>query len=501
LPLLALLLLLGAFWTAPAAVDLTVRVQALYEAGEYAKAVAEAETAVKPPADVVFYHGLALARLDRNEEAHTVFVTGRKRYPRDKRFPLELAGVAYRRQRFARARRFLRQALQLDPIDQYGNEFLGSLYLVEGDVPAALKYWNRIDKPLIQQVVVTPPPPIRPILRERAIAISPGQIFTQERLRATEANLDRLEVFAVRRIELGPGPGDRFNVTIRLLPVGSSLRGWLGRLLPVARGLPYQTVHFDRTNIANRAINLRTLWRWDANKRRIGWELAGPVHMKPRFGYRLEADARDENWNLAACDRNSPPDARDLKLRTLAFGGDLRFALTGRLEWTTGIQLTRRAFQNIDEAEVFADSWSFEQRNRLSYRLLDLPESRIRVESSVRLRTGRVFTGTAPSRFGIVDQARLYGSSIPAVKEEGTLRRRCRHRRVQYLNNILEQDHRAIKRRVKAKQGFREFHAARRTIEGYEAMHMIRKGQARWVSGSDVRRQIQFINRLFEVAA
>jgi len=98
------------------------------------------------------------------------------------------------------------------------------------------------------------------------------------------------------------------------------------------------------------------------------------------------------------------------------------------------------------------------------------------------------------------DQARIYESAIPAVKEEGTLRRRCRHRPVQYLNNVLEQDHRAIKRRVKAKQGFREFQAARRTIQGYEAMHMIRKGQARWVSGSDVRRQIQFINRLFEVA-
>jgi transposase-like protein len=72
---------------------------------------------------------------------------------------------------------------------------------------------------------------------------------------------------------------------------------------------------------------------------------------------------------------------------------------------------------------------------------------------------------------------------------------------VQYLNNVLEQDHRAIKRRVKAKQGFREFQAAQRTIQGYEAMHMIRKGQARWVNGSDVRRQNQFINQLFGLAA
>jgi len=97
------------------------------------------------------------------------------------------------------------------------------------------------------------------------------------------------------------------------------------------------------------------------------------------------------------------------------------------------------------------------------------------------------------------DQARLYGSAIPGVKEEGILRRRCRHRPVQYLNNILEQDHRAIKRRAKAKQNFREFQAARRTIEGYEAMHMIRKGQARWLSGKDVRKQNQFIDKLFDL--
>ena len=64
---------------------------------------------------------------------------------------------------------------------------------------------------------------------------------------------------------------------------------------------------------------------------------------------------------------------------------------------------------------------------------------------------------------------------------------------MQYLNNLLEQDHRAIKRRVKAKQGFREFDAARRTIAGYEAIKMIRKGQARWVGNGDVRRQNQFV--------
>ena len=64
------------------------------------------------------------------------------------------------------------------------------------------------------------------------------------------------------------------------------------------------------------------------------------------------------------------------------------------------------------------------------------------------------------------------------LKAEEALKENCRHRPVQYLNNVLEQDHRAIKRRIRASQHFRSFWGAWRKIAGYEAIHMIRKGQA-----------------------
>jgi hypothetical protein len=60
---------------------------------------------------------------------------------------------------------------------------------------------------------------------------------------------------------------------------------------------------------------------------------------------------------------------------------------------------------------------------------------------------------------------------------------------------------RAIKRRGNARQGFQEFHSARRTIQGYEAINMLRKGQVRWMSGTDVRGQNQFVDRVFGLAA
>jgi transposase-like protein len=56
-------------------------------------------------------------------------------------------------------------------------------------------------------------------------------------------------------------------------------------------------------------------------------------------------------------------------------------------------------------------------------------------------------------------------------------------------NNIIEQDHRAIKVRVRASQGFRALHSACGTIEGVETMNMIRKGQIRWLSKNDISGQ------------
>ena len=50
-------------------------------------------------------------------------------------------------------------------------------------------------------------------------------------------------------------------------------------------------------------------------------------------------------------------------------------------------------------------------------------------------------------------------------------------RQSKYLNNVVEQDHRAIKRRVRPMMGFKSFWSAARLIAGIELMHMIKKGQ------------------------
>ena len=69
------------------------------------------------------------------------------------------------------------------------------------------------------------------------------------------------------------------------------------------------------------------------------------------------------------------------------------------------------------------------------------------------------------------------------------------------MNNVVEQDHRSIKKRIAASSLFRSVGCALNTIDGYEAMNMIRKGQIRWLARGDVVGQISFIHQLFGIAA
>jgi transposase-like protein len=100
-----------------------------------------------------------------------------------------------------------------------------------------------------------------------------------------------------------------------------------------------------------------------------------------------------------------------------------------------------------------------------------------------------------------VDKNPAYPRAVAEMKRDGELWRRSRLRQCKYLNNIVEQDHRRIKRLVRPGLGFGGFRTARRTLAGFEAMAMIRKGQIRNIGGRDIRGQAIFITALFDTAA
>jgi IS6 family transposase len=87
------------------------------------------------------------------------------------------------------------------------------------------------------------------------------------------------------------------------------------------------------------------------------------------------------------------------------------------------------------------------------------------------------------------------------IQSQRAIPQSCELRQVKYLNNLVEQDHRFIKRLVKPGMGFFSFQTAWRTLQGYEVINMLRKGQVQGVGKGNVTGQISLIARLFGVAA
>ena len=100
-----------------------------------------------------------------------------------------------------------------------------------------------------------------------------------------------------------------------------------------------------------------------------------------------------------------------------------------------------------------------------------------------------------------VDKNPAYPAAVEALKADGIIPSRVELRQCKYLNNMIEQDHRAIKKRVWLAKGYGSFQSAWRTLQGIEAVNMIRKGRVRWLAKGNAVGQADFIAGLFGLAA
>jgi len=107
---------------------------------------------------------------------------------------------------------------------------------------------------------------------------------------------------------------------------------------------------------------------------------------------------------------------------------------------------------------------------------------------------------TVTPRAITVDKNAAYPKAFKELQTARVLAASCELRQSKYLNNLIEQDHRFIKRLVKPGMGFFSFETAWRTLQGYEAINMMREGQMQGVSKGDSLRQVAFIAELFGVA-
>jgi tetratricopeptide (TPR) repeat protein len=357
--------------------------------------LAEAEVVRTP--DLNYYYGIALGHLGRWGDAERALQQGFKQQPGDKRFSLELAGIFFKQEKYSSAADYLRRALRLDPADSYANDFLASVYFLQGNLEAALKYWNRVSKPQIEEVQVDPTPRVDPDLLDHAFAFAPASVLRLSELQTTEARVSGLNIFPLSRFDLEARPDGKFDVVFRARERnGWGANKWEG-LLSLFRGLPFQTIHPEFFNIRRRAINSVSLVRWDSEKRRFWTSLSGPFSGNPKWRYRLDLDLRKENWDIRDSSAGAAPLRGALSLRKQAFAAGVTSVVNGRWNWSTGVELSRRKFSDVNPGSVLtpqllAQGFQLKHLGQLNYILVRVPERRFIVSTGVATELGRIWS-------------------------------------------------------------------------------------------------------------
>ena len=352
-----------------------------------------------------FAYAAALAHLDRLPEATAALQAGMRLAPDDPRFPTELAGIEFKHKHYPQTAHLLRRAVRLSPHDPYVNNFLGTVYFVDGNLQAALKYWNRIDKPRITQEETDPVPRVEPSLLDRAFTFAPATTLQLAQLLDTEERVRGLGIFSQFHFDLNARSDRAFDVLFRNQEKNGFGETRLEALALTLRELPFQGVTPEYDNLRRKAINFGSLVRWDAQKRRLWVEFTGPFERSAKYRWGLAADLRDENWTIVNGFTGPEPVLASLNLRSGVAGFDLASYARDRFRWAAGAELSHRNFRNVASGTVLtqpllATGYALTQSVAIGGTLFRVPEHRFSMDAGAVSRAQRLWStqGAASER-------------------------------------------------------------------------------------------------------
>jgi hypothetical protein len=366
---------------------------------------------------VNFEYGLALAHLERWIEARAALTAGEHACPEQKRFAIELAGIAFELKRYPEAASWLRKALRLDPKDEYANNFAGTVYLLMGNTNAALEYWNRVAKPNVAAIKFDPQLRVQKLILDRAFVFSPAALLDERDFETTQARLDELGLFPRYNIVLNARGDGKFDAEFHAAERDGFGSSRLQALLSIFGGAAYETIYPSYFNIGRAAINFESLLRWDGQKRRVWLSLSAPLNDRPEWRWTLKIDVRDENWAIRHSFAGAAPVLGSLDLERQSVIGAVTGIPSGHLRWSTSAELSHRAYHSVVVGTALTPAlvvpgYELKALASVEEKVLEIPERRFTLTTAASAELARLWASQtkvtgAPGVF-----ARLQGSAL-----------------------------------------------------------------------------------------
>src|SRR5947208_2297374 len=276
--------------------------------GEYVRAVnILSETLARTPVpDAYLYLGIAYTAMKEYQKAEDILKEGNQRYPKDARFPNQLADFYLTNNDREAAKAELARTLVIDPDNNYASDLLATINMSEGEVQAALQSWNKSGRPVINDILHNYYLTFGLWVVRDAVAFHPTGVLRYDEWKTTESRLFETDNFANVGLELEPTVvPDHYNAVIRTTTRTNTLTDIAFGLF---RGLPVETSYLDLWNIGNSGINFNGNYRWDADRRRADGRLKIPIPLRGLLYLDVGNTWRSERWDLSP---NILPPARD----------------------------------------------------------------------------------------------------------------------------------------------------------------------------------------------
>ena len=377
--------------------DAVENAKQLIEKERWQEVISLAESTPHRSAELNYLYGTALAHLERWPQAHAAFKDGEQNLPNDARFPVELAGVDFKQKKYAEAASHLRRTLHLNPKDSYANEFLATVYFLQNNLEAAVKYWNRVDKPKIANIVLNPKPRLNPALLDHAFTFAPASTLQISDLLASQTRVHGLGIFPSYNFDLKARDDGQFDLLFRNHESNGFGSNKWEALLNTFHDLPEQTVHLEYDNYNNKAINFSSMYRWDAEKRRVQAEVSSPLNLDAKRHVSAGFDLRGENWDIRESPSSLSPVLGSFNMRREAIHAQITTFQAARWNWSAGVELSHRDFRNIDLGSVLTPDlltrgYQLKQTSRVQTDLWRFPERKLTLTGAITSDVGRTWS-------------------------------------------------------------------------------------------------------------
>jgi len=238
---------------------------------------------------------------------------------------------------------------------------------------------------------------VNAVLLDRAFTVSPSSPLPLPALRTSQARVEGLGIFPIAQFDLQARDDGKFDLIFR----NWERDGWGSNkwqaLFGIFRGLPFQTIYPEFYNIDHEAINIVSLFRWDAQKRRALATISGPLGGNPKWKYALTTDWRGENWDVLNSFTGPAQSFGKMDLRRESVGAEILSIESGRWSWTAAGELSHRDFRGVVPGTaltplLLAKGYQLKQTSQISVKLLQVPERRMSLTATGSYEAGRLWS-------------------------------------------------------------------------------------------------------------